>query len=357
MRAIFAVAISALAVTALSSAPNIAAAQQKNAVQRAPSKVSASSNGLGLLFQRAGTVTAVLVRRGSKVQKGQALVQLDTAEAAALLDGAQADLDVQRARLGQLQTASDVDPTTAAAIRVRNATEALLDAKRSIISILQDGYVKADDAVHNRADQLFMSARSAYPQIILPGIDQATQDRLAQQRAALEIFLSQWKASLDGLTIDSDLVPALDTGANNLSAVRDFLNTLAQKLNNAASDNTTTALTLRNWRSDIYTARTNVSTSIKDVLAVRAKEREAENTLALQKASAAGHNAPSAIALQLALVNQAEAKRKLQEIQLAQLTLRAPANGVIVSVEIQPGAAVRPGTPALHFMRFVRAEK
>lgn len=339
-RSLFATTITGLMIFAVFARADVVLAQQTNAVPK----------GVGLAFQRAGVVSAVYVRSGTAVRKGQALMQLDASEATALLDQANAELDIQQTKLLQLQTHPET--STVVAIRARNASEALLDIRRSIINILQDGYIKADDAVHNRADQLFASAHSVYPQIILPGIDPTTQDRLAQQRVAVEAVLAQWKTSLDGLTADSDLVAALDAGGRSLSAVSDFLNALASKLNTATPDSANSILTLRNLRSDMYTARINVSTSMKDMLTLRTKEREAENTLALQKTIAAERGSPGgAVALQSALVKQAEARRRLEREHLAQMTLRAPASGVVVSVEASAGATIRVGAPVLHFLR------
>ncbi|GEM_PF-2111381 len=320
-------------------------------VSTAPvSKTAKTFLGIQLAFEKMGTVSKVYVHTNDTVHKGQPLVELDASEARALLHQSEADLALEKIKFDQMQGTPESGSATSDSIRLNNARDALENTKQSVIDVLEDGYTKAEDAVRNRTDQFFSNVKTMYPQVILLGVDANSRSILSAKHITMESLFVSWKSFLDGLTAASDLSAAMDTHIANLLQVRDFLDSASVMLNAVNSDPNVSALTLRSWKTDVYTGRANVNTALKDTIAIKMKLREAQTQVALQEVNK-GKNASL---LQQARVEQAQAKKELLQVALNKMTLLAPADGAITKVLVSPGSVVKAINPVVYF-KFARA--
>lgn len=309
------------------------------------SKTAKNSMGMPLAFEKPGTVSKVFVNVNDTVHKGQELVALDTEEALALLRQAETDVAMEKIKLDQLeQGEQEGDRATLDSVRLSNAREALEDAKQSVIYVLEDGYTKAEDAVRNRTDQFFSNMKTVSPQVIFLAADVNSKAALSIKRVTMENLFASWKSFLDGLTSASDLPTAIDSHLANLLQVRDFLDAASAVINSVNSDPNVSALTLRSWKTDVYTGRANVNTSLKDTIAIKMKLREAQSQVALQLANKA-KSAP----LQKVRLKQAQAKKDLLQVALNKMSLFAPADGTVTRVLVAPGSVIKFSVPAVYF--------
>ena len=317
--------------------------------QKQQNKTTSGEYGLG--FSKVGIVTNVYVKAGQTVHRGDLLVTLDTSEIVAKVHQAEATLELQQAKLDALTATSSADTTSADAQKLISAQAALEDAKRSAVSVIMDGYVKADDAVRNRADQFFSYVKSPVPQIILSNIDGSTQNALTTQRVAVENLLNSWKGQLDVFSASVDIV-SLDTHLNNLLKIKNFLDSVAGIVNGVASDPAISQFNLHSWKGDLYTGRLNVNGAVKDTLAARAKLRDTQaqvDALGTAMPMRKPKDNTSQILQQQIQIKQAQATLELLKAQLRMMTLLAPQNGQIRRIVTTPGAVTTANTPILFF--------
>ncbi len=261
-----------------------------------------------LAFARNGRVTVVHAGVGARVLAGTAIAALDRRTLEAELAQAKANIAVEDAKL-------------------KNAELAVADAARGLIDKVGDSYTRADDAIRNRADQMFSSPRSANPQLNFT-TDPSLEAPLKNERVAVEAILNAWRAWLDGLTPASDPSPAAATAKINLERAAAFLNQLSLALNTLRPSTVYTQSAIDAWRSDVSTARTNTNTAVSNLTTAEEKYRAAPGDVTAARAS----------------LEAARAKLGTIRVNLDETVLSAPASGTITRQDAKVGQIVQANT-------------
>jgi len=270
-------------------------------------KVKPAEN-VDLAFEKAGKVAWVNVKVGDKVFSGQTLVTLVNADISAQLDQAKAAVLEQQAKLDELKKGTRPEEIQIQEAKVQNAKADLLDK-------IEDAYTKSDDAVRNKADQLFSNPRTSNPQLnYYLNTDSVLKSDIEWRRLLLESELNSWNVSF-------------------LNDVKTFLDKVALAVNNASVNSNLSQTTLDNWKADISTARANINTAIVNLAASESTLANEENQLALDKAGSTTEQ----IANQEAKLEQARANVKNYEAQLAKTILLSPINGVTTKQDAKQG--------------------
>lgn len=333
------------------------------------------ADDVDLAFEKSGQVNKVYIQVGDEVKTGQLLVELKNADIAAQVSQAeasiasakaqsnqyQAGLEMQQAKLAELQQGARPEEIQVQEVKVANAKTALNDAKQNLIDKLQDAYTKSDDAVRNKVDQFFSNPRTANPQIVFFVIDSQLENNLEQERVGIEDTLVKWKLSLDNLSSISDLTFSIDEAKNHLNQVKLFLDKAGLAINGASPGSSLSQTTIDSWKLDVATARTNVNTAVANLTGAEEKLSTAESSLALaeqeltlkkagtiaeqiaaQKAQV--KQAQANITSQQARVKEAEANAQYYRAQLDKTILRAPMLGVVTKQDARAGEIISANT-------------
>ena len=284
-----------------------------------------ASEDVNLSFDKSGRVVWAGVRVGDRVYAGQMLVQLYNADLAAQLKEAEADLKAAEAGLKELRRGARLED-----LRVQEAKVA--DAEQNLVDKIQDAFTKADDAVRNRADQLFSSPRSANPQLNF-SIDPQLDSDLESGRMALENTLTSWASLLLKLLSADDLIPQISAAKNNLGKVKSFLDKAAEAVNGLKPAGNLTQTIIDSYRSDVSTARSNANTAINNLSSAEADWVIAQRELILKQAGSSAEE----ISAQEAKVEKAEANVANIKAQLSKTILTSPLTGIITRQEAKAG--------------------
>ncbi|MBU3968842.1 biotin/lipoyl-binding protein [Patescibacteria group bacterium] len=168
-----------------------------------------------LAFKNSGKIGQVYVDVRDRVFAGQILLRLDNADSYAQLQWAEAQLKAQEAKLDELKRGSRPEEIQIQIVKVDNAKRSLNDAKQGVIDKIQDGYIKSDDAIRNKADQLFNNPRSDNPDLKLSNTGSQSEIDLEWKRFIIEKIFSPWKTSLDNLSMSSNLESEILTAKKN----------------------------------------------------------------------------------------------------------------------------------------------
>ena len=285
-----------------------------------------------LAFQREGRVQSVAVDVGDRVERGDALIILEaaTAEAAVVqaqsalfeaqatledvtdgarleeIEMAQAKVDAAEARLAQLAESARPDEVAAAESEVSAAQAAyrqLFNGPR------ESERVNALVALSN-AKAAVQQAQSAYNGISWRSDVGAQPESRALQQATNDLEAAQ--ANYDALYADPDADLVAEARARIQRAKAEL-----DRLLNPGSEN--------------------------EVDEAEAQVRSAQAELDLLTAGAGN----AEIAAAAMAVTQAEAALKAAQATLDEKTLRAPFDGTVTAIEINPGEAVQPGQTVL----------
>lgn len=293
-----------------------------------------SADAVDLAFQTGGQIAKINVAVGDRVKAGQVLSSLSNTSESAALDSAQARLD-------QLINGARLEDLAVSQSSIDSAKISLQNAENSLTASINDGFVKADDAVRNHADKVFNTqgpSPSFGTDITSGGVvysirasDINTGINLSNERAKVRDMLNSWPSPLSDNMAGSGLV-ALD----DLKYIQQFLSDTSEAINALSASNQTASDFYTTFKNDISTARTNVSTAITNLqTAIQTYNSQkaaldlAERQYDLKKAPATSED----VLIQRAAVDQALAT-------LNETVITSPIDGIVTKVVGEVGEIV-----------------
>lgn len=318
-----------------------ALAERGNVVQEVSvtGKVKPASS-VDLAFETSGRVVWVNTQVGDRVFAGQSLAQLYNTDLQAQLNQAEATLKTQEAKLDELKKGTRPEEIQVYEVKVENAKISLEEAKKNLVNKIKDAYTKSDDAVRNKADQLFDNPRSMYPNFKYNLIDSSLKTDIEAKRAVLEQILLAWNSSLADLETAGNLVQYASGAKQNIDNVKIFLDKMALAVNTLSSSSSLSQTIIDGYKTDISAARIGANTAIDNLATADEKLKTAdsslvlaENELVLKKAG----TVPEQISAQEAQVEYAKASVENYKAQVSKTILRSPISGVITKQDAKAG--------------------
>jgi HlyD family secretion protein len=298
-----------------------------------------------------GKVSEVRVDEGSKIQAGDVLFRLDDtllqgqrAVGVASLNLAQAAASTSDAALGTAQANYNIALDTARVASISSRTPDWR-ALNPIGYTLDGGYFSTDDEII--AAQAEVESASSAEELALNSLDSLLADPVNAAFVSAETRLSNARATI---------VVAQDVLTRAKTANGTILRDAAQSAFDAAKTDLEDAQATYDGLKDsdgakkIAAARAGLSTADERLASARDRLQAfqtGENSPQVAAAQAVLHQAQAASDQAYLAVTQAEASLGLIDIQIAKLTISAPANGVILTKSIQPGEIVPPNSPAM----------
>lgn len=318
---------------------------------------------LDLSFEQGGRITRVSAKLGDHVIANQILASQDTSQLDAQLQGIQANIDLQKARLNQFLSGSSAEDLalaqTAVAnadVSVSNANEALKNAQQNLVDAIQSAYIKTDDAVSNKADQFFSNPQTTNPTFNVNTTDSQLKTSVSDGRLMLGNTLKAWNVSVGSLSITSDLSAASLEAKRNLARAQTFFENISVAVNNpnnclvtsvspcatissaSKTDISTARSTLSAAMSAVTVAEGSVNTASSALKTAQGSLKTANDQLAIKQAPARS----SDISVYQAQVRQAEVSKADVVAQLKKKQVHAPIDGILTAVDAQVGKIVAP---------------
>lgn len=295
-----------------------------------------STKSVDLAFEKGGRVSGVFADVGSKVVSGQKLVELESADL-------RANLLQSQAKLNELIKGTRQEEIDITQSDLKKAKQDLENYKIDAVDVLNDSYVKADEAVRNRLDPIFNNDESLSPKLSYTALDSQQQINAETLRLSSKDVLNKWTNDLRVVRSSNSLVEI----KNNLNNAKTYLNTTldlfsavqitlqnSPNIPNTNSDTYQTTLdtfkavaTL--GRSGIITALSNINnqTQLIENQEISISRKEKELTLQL-----AGNTNETIQAQQAQVMNYLALLEKN--------ILRAPFDGVITKKDATVGEII-----------------
>ncbi len=372
--------------------------QKVNVVSQVQPKES-----IELAFQTAGRVEKINFKVGQKIKEGDIIMELNNDQLNSSLTQKQASLQSAKATLGkyksnlksaklkldQLKKGAKPEQVKVSESEVKKAQSSLETAESSleqtkekanvelnnlyddIETILNNAYLKADDAINYQVDALFKNDNSEKAEItFITGNSQAKID-VESKRPQISQTITTLKANVENIYyIDKE--QALQSSKEKLIEIRSFLNRLRDALNSSIGLSSTD---LTSYKSNINTARSNINTVISDIetqqqliasqkvvnvnniQAAEDKVEEAKDSLELAKNNlelTKSGATKEEIKIQESNIEQAELniqsqKAKIQQVRaeiqsiltsIKETNLESPINGILVKKKVDIGEVV-----------------
>ncbi len=312
-----------------------------------------SADAIDLSFQTGGQVSYAGPAVGTHVGAGTTLAALSGADLRAQLEQAQAGLAAQKAQLASLQAGASTQTVALSQTSVTNAQNALRQAKQNILQAAQDGYVKADDAIHNKVDQFFNNPHGATPTLNISSNNSQLVISAQTGRVTMEQVLSTWQSQLPAASADPstvDISSLESETSNNLAQVSSYLDQIAALLSSASPSTAVPAAALQAYETNVAAARANISAAIAELNTSETALLTAQSGLATAQAQLTVTQAPptqNAVDAQTAAVAAAQANVDLAQAQLNKTVISAPISGTITVNNVHIGETASMGSPVI----------
>ncbi len=292
-----------------------------------------------------GKVTRV-VSKGTRVSLGQTLAELENSSQRAALLQADGSLDAAQAGLSKTRRGGRDEQQSILGTNVSSAQANLASTQEATVTSLNSAYAAVDDAVRRKSDPLFSNPDSNVPHFSVPTTETQLATAAENTRGAIGLLLTREAAmSRSGISSVSDLAAEISRTDLELRTIRSYLDTLTVILNKAIATQGFTDAQISAFRTDISTARANVSASISALTAAR--ETLASRAAAVevaQKNQTQGSIPDEAdILSSSASVKQAQGAYAYALAAYQKTIIRAPASGTVIACSPNQGDVINTG--------------
>jgi RND family efflux transporter MFP subunit len=289
-------------------------------------------NSLDLSFQQSGKITSVNTDVGRRVGAGQVLLELDDSNLKAQYASAIANTASQQAKLDSLKNGTRPEDIQIDQTNIQKATVNLQNDYSGVLGILNDSYIKSENAIQQQIDQILSGVNGTAPQLTFTVNDSQTKTDVESGWNSTISELRTWKSEISSLSPSSD-APALEavlkTGEAHATAILNYLSHVMD----AVTENVGLSQSLVDtYKTNVTTAKTNVNTGLTNMItrlqiigSDKVAIQQAEDQLALSRAGSTAQD----IAAQQAAVEQAQSSAQAVKAQLDQYILYSPISGTV----------------------------
>ncbi len=297
-----------------------------------------------LSFDASGRVGSIAVKVGDQVFLGKTLATLESAhtDIYARYLRAQANLQAEEAKLAEMKRGARPEELAVSEAKAVKAQGLIAYELGAVKSALLDAYIKTDDAIRNKADQMFSNPRTTSAAINISVNDSQAKITIENLRVSLESKLNIWQAK-GGSMIGGDAHAVMNIAIT-------FLDTLSIAVNGLTANSSISQTTIDSYKAAVLAGRTNVQAADT---ALRAAEQSYEDAILASRLADAdlalvrAGSSIEAINVQEARVSAARADLAAASADLSKASIRAPFAGLITKVGVSRGESVMAGTPVI----------
>jgi len=304
------------------------------------------AQSVALTFGSSGIIAHTYSDLGKKAYAGQVLAELNTNDLEAQLRQAQANVDVQQAKLDGLKIGSRPEDIAAAQAALDLEKQDLVNMYAGISDTSVDSYAKANDAVRTQLEPLFSNSEGQNPKLTYTTANSQAQTDAETQRTAAGVALTKWQDQLTGIDeSNAGLEILLRDEISYLATVRQLLNSVSRTLDNTPG---LAAATLTTYKENVSAALNEANTATKNLNAISQNIASQKLTVAQSQAQLdlkrAGALATD-IAAQQAQVEQAQASVESARAKLENAQIIAPISGTVTQFDAKVGQLASLSTP------------
>ena len=280
-----------------------------------------------LAFEKNGVVSSVLVKVGDKVVQGQVLGSLDTREARAAYQSAQANVLSEQAKLDESERGTRKEELSI-------STQAYANSLRTFSSTIRDTFTKVDSSIRSNVDIFFDNTDGYYPRLNVILSSNERRNELEENRAHIIALVTRWNkenATLSGsVDVSASLArETIVTSKKLLDALLNYLKDLSDEERNAILD-----------------TQKEINSINESLISAQSDYENLKGEYILKKSGSTDESIRS----QQAKVAQAIAQAVSEEAALQKMTITAPFDGVVTLVEPTVGETMSANVVAFTVM-------
>lgn len=292
------------------------------------------SRNVNIAAELGGRILEVKAEEGQKVTAGEVLVTLDDSALQAQYEQAKAALDVAQANLDLVSVAATPEQIRQAQASVLAATAAY----SRTVAATRPADIAAAQAILNAAAQTYNKVKAGPLKEDYAAVEATYRNAEAALRVAQFTYDNANRQNPAAIGASPAAI-ALEQATNNFNAAKAAYDKVAMTPDNAQVSSAYQAV------SSAQAALERALNPARDFDVVQA-QAQIDLAQAQLDALKAGPR-PQQIAVTRAQVAQAQSALKAIEINIAKMTIKSPADGVILTRNNEPGELASPGAAVL----------
>ncbi len=263
-----------------------------------------------LAFEKTGVVTFVSVKVGDKVTKGSVLGSLDTREARATYQSAQANVLSEQAKLEEL-----IKGTRKEELSI--STQTYSNSAKNFSNTIRDTFTKVDSSIRSNVDIFFDNTDGYYPSLNVILSSNERERELENIRASIISSITRWNKESGTLANSIDISATL--AKQTIIDSKKLLDTLLNYVKDLTDEE----------RAAILDTQQEINTINESLISAQTEYENSKGEYILKKSG----NTDESIRSQQAKVEQAIAQAMSEEAALQKMTIVAPFDGIVTLVE------------------------
>ena len=299
-----------------------------------------STSQANLRAESQGEIVGVYRSVGDFIFAGTVIAEIkNNAERAAVLS-AEGAVEQAEAQLKKLEGGTREEQLAILELTRDGAAQSFNNTKISTVSSLLSVYATINDAILQKADQMFSNPRTNNPNFSVVTSDSQLQNTLELKRLEINVIIERQKDKQNTLSEDDDLSKEIDTVRDEIRFVSSFLDDLNIALNKALPTPSITLSTIALYKIDASSARVSVNSSLSAVTAARNTLNNSETLLKVAEKNleqgVTGERSED-IAVAQASLKQAQGALRSTLANLSKKLIRTPINGTINTLNVDRG--------------------
>lgn len=300
-------------------------------------------------FEKGGVVTKINYKVGDQVKVGDIIISLDSADAYAQYQGAQANLLAEQARLTEMQKGLRPEELLVEDSKLKSAQVNYEDARTGIITALSDSYIKTENTILNYIGIFFEHSQSVNPRINVMTESTTQENKINNSRVVTTEKLRAWKQDLDSLTLSTSTDPIvyLNKVHGYLEGIKNFMSLLSDIISNLNTGSSgLSKTTIDSYNVTMNAALSIFNTAVSSIATAEANYRSTASAYSLAKDQFNLRKAGSsseALQSQQSKVQQASSNVTSAWSELAKKRLVSPIGGIVSKIVPELGEFVPVG--------------
>jgi RND family efflux transporter MFP subunit len=285
-----------------------------------------------ILAQSSGEIVSLPHSIGDRVGAGAVIGQLENSSQRAALTQAQGAYDSAQAALDKLTNTTSANTS----IGSEQAQTAAQNSGSSLAIALRSAYAAFDDAVHAKADTIFVDPRSNLPKLLTFTIPNSQLViNIENERLALNAVFADMKAAAD-LDATGDVSVRTQRILADAVQIGKFLDDAVTAMNQAVPNNYFSATQIATYQAALAAARTEAVAAASAVTSAKSAYDAAQTGAQTANNTATG-GTQSDLASARAVLKSAQGSLDAARANLEKTIIRSPIAGTIVSLPVTRG--------------------
>lgn len=307
-------------------------------------------NKAELSFEKGGVVKDINYKVGDKINTGETIVSLDSADSSAQLQGAEASLLAEEAHLAELEKGLRPEELSVENSKLKSSETLFEDSRIGIVNAIHDSYVKVSGSVFNYTDIFFTNPQSSLPRIKVHTDSYNQESNINTSRTILGEKLLAWKGDLDKINLDSDINQYTEKVHKYLETAKTFFSQISVIISNLSTGNSgLTQTEIDSYNLTLNNALAMFTAGVNSIATAEAEYRNASSNLSLARDQFGLKEAGTSeegLQVQRAKVAQAQANVSNYKAEFLKKKLVSPIDGVLGKIDVELGEYVSVGKVA-----------